>query len=289
MGASFVSLSIAVLLGVPTLSLVFLGARWLTAKVLRVPTGRLRMGFGPIIQQRGALDIHMFPAWLSIEVETERVGFARALVVSMVGPLAAYLVPVGFGLLALMRLSAPVPVPIVAEVMPDGAAEAAGLRPRDHFVSVDGESIDASDDVLRVLARTHREEVACVVDRGGTPMSLSLPARPTPQIGVVFELRPSPTPSLGEALPYALALPFIRLAYRYEMATRTGPRMSTVTYLSIMEFVDGPADPRFHAALVDILSPAACLAALAALVPRFPFPLGEAIRWWRRRLGTRKS
>ncbi|WP_099866534.1 RIP metalloprotease RseP [Pararhizobium haloflavum] len=68
--------------------------------------------------------------------------------------------------------------PVVAEVQPASAAEAAGIQPGDVFVAIDGEAVETFDDVRRYVSSRPEVEITVTMLRGGEEMDFTLvPAR----------------------------------------------------------------------------------------------------------------
>jgi len=68
--------------------------------------------------------------------------------------------------------------PVVAQVQPASAAEAAGILPGDRFVAIDGEPIEIFDDVQRYVSVRPEVPITVTMDRQGRLLDLTLtPAR----------------------------------------------------------------------------------------------------------------
>jgi regulator of sigma E protease len=103
------------------------------------------------------------------------------------------------------------PQPVARQLTADGAAALAGLRPGDRFIAIDGEPMESSRDVSRVVRAAAGRDLAVVIERAGARQSLSL--RPATvqvegetigRIGVDFrdlvEVRYGPFESVGLAV-----------------------------------------------------------------------------------------
>ena len=101
--------------------------------------------------------------------------------------------------------------PIVRRLSEDSVASRAGLRPGDRFISVDGQSVQRSRDVSRIVRAAAEREIALVIERDGAPRTLRV--RPEAvqtdgatigRIGVDFrdlvEVRYGPVESIGLAV-----------------------------------------------------------------------------------------
>jgi hypothetical protein len=110
----------------------------------------------------------------------------------------------------------------LVEVVPGGAADAAGMRDGDRIKSVGGEPVARFPDLRGVLAPHAGKVTDVVVERDGQAVHLSVtpgPAgsRSAGKIGVVHP--PEPV-TAGEAIRAALPLPFTMMAARLEEARR---------------------------------------------------------------------
>jgi regulator of sigma E protease len=90
------------------------------------------------------------------------------------------------------------PRPIVRQLTPGSVAERAGLRPGDRFVSVDGQSVERSGDVSRIVRGGARTTVRL------TPEAVQVDGATIGRIGVDFrdlvEVRYGPIESIGLAV-----------------------------------------------------------------------------------------
>jgi regulator of sigma E protease len=67
--------------------------------------------------------------------------------------------------------------PYISEVLPNSAAEQAGLKAGDKFLSVGGREVTSFDQVMRVVTSNLEREIAIVVQRGGERVTLSATPR----------------------------------------------------------------------------------------------------------------
>jgi len=80
--------------------------------------------------------------------------------------------------------------PVIGSIMPDSAAEAAGLKIQDEIISINDKKIDSFTDIQRaVLLTNYRQELSLQVKRGDEVMQISLtpkvdPATDRPLIGI---------------------------------------------------------------------------------------------------------
>jgi regulator of sigma E protease len=96
----------------------------------------------------------------------------RAAIVAA-GPIANFVLAIAiFATLALL-LGKQVTVPRLDAVAPGSAAAAAGFKPGDSVVSIDGKPVEGIGDVQRIVAMNPNVALTFVVDRGGAPVSLT--------------------------------------------------------------------------------------------------------------------
>ncbi|HVY43537.1 MAG TPA: RIP metalloprotease RseP [Hyphomicrobiaceae bacterium] len=95
----------------------------------------------------------------------------RAAVVAA-GPIANFLLAITIFASIFYLVGVPVTEPRVDEVMPGGAAEAAGFKAGDLIVSIDGEPIESFNDMQRIVGANADTELTFVVERGGSRITL---------------------------------------------------------------------------------------------------------------------
>src|SRR5436305_1374920 len=96
----------------------------------------------------------------------------RAAIVAA-GPIANFILAIAiFATLALL-LGKQVTAPRLDTVAPGSAAAAAGFKPGDVVLSINGKPIEGIADVQRTVALNPNVPLAFVVDRGGVPVTLS--------------------------------------------------------------------------------------------------------------------
>jgi regulator of sigma E protease len=156
-----------------------LGTRW---KFSLIPLG----GYVKMFGDAGAASTpgtgldRMTPAQRAVSFHHKRVGQRMAIVVA--GPAANFL----FAILALafmfMVYGQPYTPPVVREILPEGAAAEAGMRPGDRIVSMDGRDTPRFEDVLGVIVMNPGRTVSMVVERieaeGAEPKRLELTVTP---------------------------------------------------------------------------------------------------------------
>ncbi|AUN29837.1 RIP metalloprotease RseP [Niveispirillum cyanobacteriorum] len=156
-----------------------LGTRW---KFSLIPLG----GYVKMFGDAGAASTpgtgldRMTPAQRAVSFHHKRVGQRMAIVAA--GPAANFL----FAILALafmfMVYGQPYTPPVVREILPEGAAAEAGMKPGDRIVSMDGRETPRFEDVLGVIVMNPGRTVSMVVERveaeGAEPKRLELTVTP---------------------------------------------------------------------------------------------------------------
>ncbi|UXN07700.1 RIP metalloprotease RseP [Bartonella sp. HY761] len=74
----------------------------------------------------------------------------------------------------------PILAPIVTDVLPDMPASAAGFKPGDKIVTVQGEKITSFDEVSRYVMMHEGDTIAFVVERGGETLNLNVVPKEVP-------------------------------------------------------------------------------------------------------------
>jgi regulator of sigma E protease len=98
------------------------------------------------------------------------VGRRAAIVVA--GPLANFVLAVAIFAGLFMIMGKPSTSPRVDEVQPGSAAAAAGFKPGDLVLKIDGRAIDSFSDMQRIVSVSAGETLVFDVDRGGTQVTL---------------------------------------------------------------------------------------------------------------------
>jgi len=89
---------------------------------------------------------------------------ARAAIVAA-GPVANFILAIVIFAFMYSVIGQTVTVPRVDQVVPGGAAEAAGFEPGDLVVSINGREIDSFNDLQRIVSTSPERELAVVVER----------------------------------------------------------------------------------------------------------------------------
>lgn len=102
----------------------------------------------------------------------------RRAAVVVAGPIANFLLAILIFAGIFMAVGKQTASPRVDAVQPGSAAAAAGFKPGDLVLSIDGTKIDSFADMQRIVSISAGETLTIVVDRGGVPVTL----RATPQL-----------------------------------------------------------------------------------------------------------
>lgn len=101
----------------------------------------------------------------------------RAIIVAA-GPVVNFLFAIAILAGFYVALGHPFTPPVVAGVTADGPAAAAGIRPGDRIVSIDGDAIERFEDIVNIVMSGTGEAMQIVIDRDGARLSLRVtPAR----------------------------------------------------------------------------------------------------------------
>lgn len=97
----------------------------------------------------------------------------RAAIV-VAGPLANFLLAIFIFAAAFAIVGVPISEPRVDEVMAGSAAEKAGIKPGDIFVSVDGNTVENFSELQQSIITKPGEEVTVVINRNGETFTLKI-------------------------------------------------------------------------------------------------------------------
>jgi regulator of sigma E protease len=78
-----------------------------------------------------------------------------------------------------MTYGQPFTPPVVGEVLPESAAEAAGFEPQDRILAIDGDSLERFEELQVIVAGRAGERMEILVDRGGEQLVLVATPRAT--------------------------------------------------------------------------------------------------------------
>jgi regulator of sigma E protease len=111
-------------------------------------------------------DFHTAPVW-------------RRAAIVVAGPVANFLLAIGIFAASAMIVGTAVSPPVVEEVRPDSAAEAAGIKPGDRVVAIDGEKITSFTQIQRIVSDRAGDELAITLERDGREIALKVTPRMT--------------------------------------------------------------------------------------------------------------
>jgi len=103
---------------------------------------------------------------------------ARRAAIVVAGPIANFLLAIGIFAASFMIVGTPISPPVVEEVRPGSAAEAAGIQPGDRIMRIDGEDITSFTQIQRMVSERAGDELALMLERDGRQIELSV----TPQM-----------------------------------------------------------------------------------------------------------
>jgi len=149
------------------------GTRW---KISAVPLGGYVKMFGEADIAGDTEDQQpMTPEELAVSFHNKRLSQRTAIVAA--GPIANFL----FAFIVLAGLfttvGLPVPLAVIGEVQPESAASEAGLRPGDHILGINGQTIAWFSDLRRIVRANPGVRIDLLIRRDG--VDLPLQATPT--------------------------------------------------------------------------------------------------------------
>src|SRR6476646_8800529 len=121
------------------------------------------------VPSKAALD-RMTPAEREGAFQAQPLASRAAIVAA--GPIANFLLAIVIFALTFTFVGVQVTAPRVDELVPDGAAAAAGFKPGDVIVSIDGQAIETFADMQRIVSASADRELTFEVSRGGALLSL---------------------------------------------------------------------------------------------------------------------
>ena len=102
----------------------------------------------------------------------------RRAAIVVAGPAANFLLAIGIFAAAFMIVGIPISPPVVEEVRPGSAAEAAGIQPGDRIMRIDGDDITSFTQIQRMVSERAGDELALMLERDGRQIELVV----TPQM-----------------------------------------------------------------------------------------------------------
>ncbi len=222
---------IAAILGLALLMIIHEGGHFLVARYFGMRVIRFSIGFGPALykkQPKGSATTYQvaiipFLAYVQIagmnpfeEIDPKDKGsyanaslHARILTI-FAGPLANYLAASVLFFVAFM-VGEQDKLTTTVEVMPDGAANAAGMKSGDKIIEIAGEPIEKWDHVRTLVSARPDQKVNMVVERDGNTVDLVVTPKSTGEqnegrIGVMSTIKKVPI-SVGDAALLSLEQP----------------------------------------------------------------------------------
>lgn len=114
--------------------------------------------------------------WIKGQTFHEKPVLSRAIIVAA-GPIANFLLAMALFAGLFAAIGKPITLPVVGDVLPNSAAEHAGLAPHDRIVAIDGRPIGTFEDLQRVVAASPDKDLATTIQRDGIDREVHL----TPQ------------------------------------------------------------------------------------------------------------
>jgi len=151
------------------------GTRW---KLSAIPLG----GYVKFFGDENAASVPDQAALAAMSEEERRHSFihqpvARRAAIVVAGPLANFVLAIAIFAALFMIFGKPSTSPRVDAVQPGSAAEAAGFKPGDMVLTIDGRPIESFPDMQQVVSTSAGETLTFEVDRGGVKVTLK--ATPT--------------------------------------------------------------------------------------------------------------
>jgi regulator of sigma E protease len=146
------------------------GTRW---KIAAIPLG----GYVKFFGDENAASVPDAAAIAAMSEEERRLSFVhksvleRAAIVAA-GPLANFLLAVVIFALVFMTFGKQITSARVDSIQPESAAAAAGFRPGDLVVEIDGRTIESFTDMQRIVAGSAGRPLNVTIDRGGARTTL---------------------------------------------------------------------------------------------------------------------
>ena len=167
---------------------------------------------------------------------------------------------------------------LIAGVEPGTVAAKAGIEGGDTFVSINGERINTSEDVIRIISANPNKEVRVVIDRNGMQQTVDLIPNENGKIGIgIVSTVPGPTVTSTYGVFEALSIG-VR-----DLASITALTLQNIWHIitgraSFRQSIGGPvkiaemAAQQAEVGLGSFLSLMAILSISLAIINIFPFP-----------------
>jgi regulator of sigma E protease len=104
---------------------------------------------------------------------------ARRAAIVVAGPMANFVLAVIIFAASFAIVGTPISPPVVEEVRPDSAAEAAGIQPGDRILSIEGTEIVSFTEIQRIVSDRAGEELAVTLERDGREIAMQVTPRMT--------------------------------------------------------------------------------------------------------------
>src|SRR5665647_871838 len=187
----FVSIIIAIL-GFGLLIVIHESGHFLIARCFGIQADEFSIGMGPLIAsvKKGktryalrAIPIGAFVMFADLDDEDEATALNndylnaaayKRFFISLAGPLFNFTFAVlVFALIAFFSGVAS-DQPVIGALLPDGAAETAGMQVGDRLLSIDGSEVNVWSDITALIAPAAEHSILVVISRDGQQMQFSL-------------------------------------------------------------------------------------------------------------------
>jgi regulator of sigma E protease len=193
----------------------FAVAKWLGVKV-----ERFSIGFGPSILRKRVGETEYQIAWLPLggyvrmlgelpgdelpESERDRAFTTQAvwkrIAIASAGPMMNFVLPVVL-LAGIYMTGMPTPTSKLGTVVPESAAEKAGMLRGDRIVSVDGQPVDRWDAFAEAIEGREGSSVRFGIEREGTRLEVRVPELPAEGLGVEHDAPSATIAVVARAMP----------------------------------------------------------------------------------------
>ena len=145
-----------------------IGTRW---KLSWLPLG----GYVKLHGQEHPRDVseEVRASWIPGKTFHDKPVLSRALVVAA-GPVANFLLAAVLFAVLFMAVGRPVTLPVIGDVLPDGAAARGGLLAEDRIVAIGGQNITTFEDIQRIVVARPAERLLLTVLRDGKRLELAV-------------------------------------------------------------------------------------------------------------------
>ncbi len=119
------------------------------------------------------VDPEVRAAWKTGQTFHEKSVGSRAIIVAA-GPIANFSLALVLFAALFMAVGRPVAVPVIGEVVADGAAAKAGLLQGDRITAIDGAPVRRFEDIQRIVSGNPDRTLAMLVQRGGNEQTVNV-------------------------------------------------------------------------------------------------------------------